>query len=176
MVRRRSTVRFREGARPGGSPPSGRRSSGAEQAAHNRRVGGSSPPAATSLRAAAVGLRYPCPTLAPVPMSHVPAGRRALASCAGQSAPGGSSPEYARRNPTGQGVGIISRNIIGVEFCHALNDRCKRTVFLRSAPDGVLGMLGSASSSRCLRSASCSSIARLVITGSRSSEGVGFLG
>jgi hypothetical protein len=45
MVRRRSTVRFREGAR---TKTTRRRSSEAEQAAHNRRVGGSSPPAATS--------------------------------------------------------------------------------------------------------------------------------
>ena len=44
MVRRRSTVRFREGAR---TKDTRRRSSEAEQAAHNRRVGGSSPPAAT---------------------------------------------------------------------------------------------------------------------------------
>jgi hypothetical protein len=50
MVRRRSTVRFREGARS--TTASRRRSSEAEQAAHNRRVGGSSPPAATRIRAA----------------------------------------------------------------------------------------------------------------------------
>jgi hypothetical protein len=57
MVRRRSTVRFREGA-PGAQWLPWRRSSGAEQAAHNRRVGGSSPPAATKgLPVARVGAR-----------------------------------------------------------------------------------------------------------------------